>query len=413
MNILSTDQFTDKLFRQQKRELAILNAIIQTVSSSYNLKETLESALEIILSVVGSQTGWICLLDDDHSCSAFVGQKGLCFSNDNGESVSCLVDCVCGRVQQTKDVVVIRQLRKGCPLLLEPVIGRQVIGHVSVPLTTKARVVGQLNVAFSDQQHADQMDIDLLKAIGPQLAVAVENARLWEDVQAKESLRKELLKKVVSAQEEERSRISRELHDELGQNLTSLLLRLQVLEKTNQETASRELIAGLKESTVGMLASIHDLALELRPAILDDLGLIPALAQYARSCPDRIGIEVDFAVIGEDGKRLSREVETTLYRIIQESLTNVARHSGSRKASILVKFAERSLTAVLEDNGVGFDLKEIRTGQAKKSRLGLYGMEERIALVGGAFTIETAPGAGTHIYIEVPISGAASSPPTN
>ncbi len=113
---IAQDELTQKLFRQQKRELAILNAIIQTLSSSYNLKDTLESALEIILGVVESSTGWICLLNDS-SCSAFVGSKGLCFTDESCGPTPCLVQCVCGRVQATKDVVIIRQLAKGCPLL--------------------------------------------------------------------------------------------------------------------------------------------------------------------------------------------------------------------------------------------------------------------------------------------------------
>lgn len=410
MNGIAQDELTEKLLRQQKRELAILYAIIQTVSRSYNLEETLESALEIILSVVGSSTGWICLLDDQQGCSAFVGQKGLCYAKDASGATPCLVQCVCGRVQKTRDVVVMRSLSKGCPLLKEQAgLEERVVGHVSVPMVTGSRLVGQLNVAFGDPRMADEMDIDLLKAIGPQLAVAVENARLWEAVQEKEKLRSELLKKVVTAQEEERRRIARELHDELGQELNSLLVRLQVLEKQTAGDAARQTIAGLKATTGEMLASIHDLALELRPPVLDDLGLVPALAQYTRTCKANLGIEVDFEVIGPAEQRFSREVETTLYRIVQEALNNVARHAKVERASVLLRVTERSAAVIIEDNGVGFDFKAVRSGQARRNRLGLYGMEERVALVGGSLTIETAPGMGTHIYAEVPLQAAGGA----
>jgi signal transduction histidine kinase len=151
-----------------------------------------------------------------------------------------------------------------------------------------------------------------------------------------------------------------------------------------------------------MLESIHDLALELRPPILDDLGLVPALAQYTRGCPEHIGLEVDFEVVGEASRRLPREMETTLYRIVQESLTNVARHAQAKKASVLLRVSECSVAAIIEDNGVGFDLNNVRAGQARQNRLGLYGMQERVALVGGSITFETAPGQGTNIYAEVP-----------
>lgn len=404
MDSLVTDDLTEKLLRQQKRELAILNAIIQTVSSSYNLKDTLESALQIILSVLGSDTGWICLIDDDRSCTAFVGKQGLCLSTADGERTPCLVQCVCSHVQKTRDVVIVRQLNKGCPLLVEPDAQRQnIVGHVSVPMMTRARLVGQLNVAFSEQQQADQMDVDLLKAIGPQLAVAVENARLWEDVQEKEALRKELLKRVVTVQEDERRRISRELHDELGQEINSLLVRLKVLQKIGDCPAGREIITGLEESASAMLGLIHDMALELRPTILDDLGLVPALAQYIRDCPEHLNLVVDFEVIGGESRRLPREIETTLYRIVQESLTNAARHAQTGRASVLLRLGKERVMAIIEDNGVGFDLNHVRTGPEKKTRLGLYGMQERVALVGGKLTIETSPGAGTHIYAEVPL----------
>lgn len=410
MNISQFDltppnKLSEKLFLQQNHQLAILNAIIQTVSSSYNLHDTLEAALEIVLTVAKAPTGWICLMDDDNSCSAFVGHQGLCFSGEGNEPAPCLVMCVCSRVRRTGDVVMIRNLAPGCPLITASQAdgNKKIQGHVSIPLTTKARIVGQLNVSFSEPSQADQMDIELLKTISQPLAVAIESARLWEAVQEKEKLQKELLKKVVTAQEEERRRISRELHDEFGQEMTSMLVRLKVLEKMDRDAQAGEVIDGLKQSVSQLLGSIHDLALELRPTTLDDLGLVPALSQYAKTCPANLGITVDFAEMGIGGRRLPREIETTLYRIIQESLTNVARHARVKKASVLLRKNEKSITAIIEDNGVGFEKDEVNSSQAKRRRLGLYGMEERVALIGGAMTIESKPGSGTTIYVEIPL----------
>lgn len=391
----------EKLIWQQKRQLAILNAIIQTVSSSYNLKETLEAALEIILTVVNSSVGWICLLEEEDTCTAFVGFKGFCLPNNQGKQNPCFTRCVCSRIRQTRETVVLRKLSEGCPLLLiQDGQEKAIIGHVSVPLTTRSRIVGQLNIAFNDPSQADQMDVDLLKTIGPQLAVAIDNARLWEEIQIKERMRSELLKEVVTAQEEERRRISRELHDELGQELTSMLVRLQVLEKGESQENSGQIVQDLKRSVGSLLSTIHDLALELRPASLDDLGLVPALEHYFRDCPSRIGVEVDFEVMGINGSRLPRQMEITLYRVIQESLTNVARHSGVKNASVLLRHDPHAIIAIIEDNGVGFDIK---TGQASTGRLGLYGMEERIALVGGKLTIESRSGGGTSVFVEIPL----------
>jgi signal transduction histidine kinase len=281
---------------------------------------------------------------------------------------------------------------------------RLVTGHISVPLTVKSKIVGQLNIAFNNPEKIVKEDVDLLRTIGPQLAVAIENARLWEELQQKERMRTELLKKVVQAQEDERQRISRELHDELGQSMTSLLIGLKLLEKAGLDDEGYLVIGNLSGTVSGMLSSIHDMALELRPAALDDLGLAPALAQYARESQARLGFKIDFEVIGMNGRRLPREVETTLYRIIQESLTNVARHSMASKTSIILKQSENSIIAIVEDNGIGFDTKQ---ALEKPHRLGLYGMQERAALVGGKLTVESTIGMGTTIYIEVPLEPTA------
>ncbi len=193
----------------------------------------------------------------------------------------------------------------------------------------------------------------------------------------------------------------------MGQELTSLLVRLQVLENLDGHPSGGDVIRELKETTSRMLEGIHDLALELRPTSLDDLGLAPALAQYTRSCPSYLGIEVDFEAIGIRDDRFPREIETTLYRIVQESLTNVARHSGAKKASVLLKRDEGKIAVIIEDTGVGFDPKENLSSPAKKNRLGIYGMEERVSLVGGSLAIESSPGNGTIVYIEIPISAGA------
>jgi signal transduction histidine kinase len=399
------DPRSDTTLTQQKRELAILNAIFQTISDSSGLKETLERSLEVILSYISSSIGWVCLLDEQGGCYSFVGQKGLCTSAEEGGLGPCLAHCVCDRVRKTREVVVIDRLAPGCPLLLlEGGKERLITGHVSVPLTAKSRIVGQLNVAFNNPEKIVKEDVDLLRTIGPQLAVAIENARLWEELQHKERMRTELLKKVVQAQEDERRRISRELHDELGQSMTSLLIGLKLLEKAGLDDESYMVIGNLTGTVSGMLSSIHDMALELRPTSLDDLGLAPALAQYARESQARLGFKIDFEVIGMNGRRLPREVESTLYRIIQESLTNVARHSMASKVSIILRQSENSIIAIVEDNGVGFDTKQ---AQEKNHRLGLYGMQERASLVGGKLTVESTLGVGTTIYVEVPLEPKA------
>lgn len=388
---------------QHLRELEILNSIFQIMSSANSLAETLEKALEFVLTMIDSTVGWVCLHDQDENCFSFVGYKGLCFSNANASP--CLISCVCDRVRKTKEVVIVNKLTKGCPLLLiknENQPEELIVGHVSVPLVTNSRLVGQLNIAFNDPQHIRQGDIDLLRTVAPHLAVLIENVRLWEELQNKEIRLKKLLNSVVNAQEEERQRISRELHDEMGQNLTSLLIGLRILENSDTCSEKENIIGGMTRTVTGMITSIHDLALELRPTSLDDLGLIPALTQFFSECPDRIGIDVDYQVVGESNRQLSHEAEITVYRILQESLTNVARHAKASKANVILNLGGDSFIAIIEDNGIGFDPKTVNRDQTKVKHIGLYGMEERAALVGGTFIVESTLGSGTSIFVEIP-----------
>jgi signal transduction histidine kinase len=270
-------------------------------------------------------------------------------------------------------------------------------------------VVGQLNIAFPDRMNLSRLDLDFLASLGPQLGVAIENARLWQEVRRKDSIRAELLKKVVGAQEEERRRIARGLHDEMGQMLTSLLVGLKVMEKTSDPLEARQVGERMKNTVTEMLEAIHNLAVELRPTVLDDLGLVPAIDDFARSCPNRLGIQVKVSSGGMNGHRLPYEVETTLYRIVQEALTNVARHAHTDCARVLLEYRGGSVVAIVEDAGCGFNVDKTLSAPDMRERLGIYTMQERAALIGGKMEIESSPGKGTTLFVQVPLRRAAES----
>jgi signal transduction histidine kinase len=202
---------------------------------------------------------------------------------------------------------------------------------------------------------------------------------------------------VVDAQELERRRLARELHDETGQALTSILLGLKTLEETLEADEARAATARLRELVVATLQDVRRLAVELRPSALDDFGLVAALEHLASSFSEQTGIAIDLGVaLGTE--RLPGEVETALYRIVQESLTNVVKHARARHVSIALTRMEGSVTAVVEDDGQGFDPDEAPSGG-----FGLIGMRERLALLGGRLRIESSPGAGTTIAADVPL----------
>jgi len=214
-----------------------------------------------------------------------------------------------------------------------------------------------------------------------------------------------LLGKIITTQEEERQRIARELHDEVGQSITSLMIGFRLLENQDPEKM-RQGIANLKRLSAQTLDEVRHLALELRPSSIDDLGLIAALQQYTREYTDKFGVNADFQASGFEGKRLRPEVEIALYRIVQEALTNVAKHSGATKVSVLMSIRNSSIVAIVEDNGKGFDVRSILASRTKEKKLGLYGMQERASLIGGVLTIEADPGKGTTIFVEVPLTSS-------
>ena len=216
----------------------------------------------------------------------------------------------------------------------------------------------------------------------------------------RDQLRARYVSGVIAAQEDERKRIARELHDSASQSLTSLLVGLKAMSTTCDAPDVRQHAEELRGVAAQTLDDVHRLALQLRPSVLDDLGLPAALERYVAECRRRYRLQIDLAMRGLEAERLPAQVETALYRIVQESLTNVARHAAARTASVLVERRNGRVRAIIEDDGRGFD-----PAGAGQERLGLYGIRERAELLGGTLTIESAPGQGTSLFIEVPIAG--------
>lgn len=216
--------------------------------------------------------------------------------------------------------------------------------------------------------------------------------------------REELLRRLVTAQEEERHRIARELHDQMGQYLAALMIGLKLLGNSlESHPSANSNIAQLQELTLSFSQEMRRLALELRPSALDDLGLQTALINYLDEWSERYKIKIDFHSNGLNKQRLPLEIETTLYRVIQEALTNIQKHSQARRVSIILENRKGRVMAVLEDNGVGFDVEAALNAPAAERRLGLRGMRERVEAVGGTFEIESTPDVGTTIVARIPV----------
>jgi signal transduction histidine kinase len=260
-----------------------------------------------------------------------------------------------------------------------------------VPLIARDQAIGVLQI--HDKEGADTRfdhdDFRLAETFAARAAVAVELSQ---------RVARDTVRRVVEAQELERRRLARELHDETGQALASILLGLKPLEDALADDDARAALAELREHVVAALQDVRRLAVELRPAVLGDFGLVPALERLVDSFGEQTGIRVDFhSALGES--RLPNEVETALYRVMQEALTNSVKHANARNVSVSLAPRGSSVAAVIEDDGEGFDPRTVR-GEG----IGLIGMRERLALLDGRLEVESRPGAGTTVAVEVPVA---------
>ena len=241
-------------------------------------------------------------------------------------------------------------------------------------------------------------EIGRLASTFNQMASNLEKYR--QEILEKEKTRLFLLDKIVRAQEEERRTISRELHDQMGQSLSAILFSLQSESKSGDDPPGRH--KPLEVKLRGLIGDVQKLAWNMRPSILDDYGLDSSLARYAEEMSRQLGITVDYQYLGPPNHpRLPEHVETTLYRITQEAITNVARHAAATRASIVVIHQLDNVTLLVEDNGRGF--KTDATAKDGLHSLGLTGMKERAGLLGGTCVVESEVGKGTAVRIQIPL----------
>jgi signal transduction histidine kinase len=262
-----------------------------------------------------------------------------------------------------------------------------------------------MNLVLPGRRAFDSRSLQMLSAVGHQIGLAVERGLLFDEVASKERTRGELLEKLLTAHEDERRRIARELHDEAGQALTALIVNLELATQEMSPERLRAQLGQLRDLAERTLGEIRRLIYDLRPSILDDLGLVAALRWYAKNLLDPRGIAWTLSVEGISS-RLPGGLETVAFRLIQEALTNVLRHAEATSVAIHLEATGRELHVRIEDNGRGFDPRLARPG-TRSGGFGLLGMQERVELVGGKWEVQSTPGAGTVVVATLPIRDAA------
>ncbi|MGH2425055.1 MAG: histidine kinase [bacterium] len=379
---------------QRSRDLVTMSAIAEALNRSLDVREALGRALSQLVALMRVTSGWIFLRSGNEF--RVVAAENLPHELAANQMERMQGDCRClqmlrdGQLTQAVNIVNCLRLEKA---------GWDHPRHVTVPLRTASDIIGAMNLILPKRRTLRSRELATLSAIGHQIGLAAERARLYEEVREKEALQGELLEKLISAHEDERRRIARELHDEAGQALSALILNLEIAEQSQRalEAAQLAKLKGIAEHT---LAEVRRLIYDLRPSILDDFGLAAALRSYVKETIEPQDLEVTMNIAGLHD-RLPSYVETAVFRIVQEALTNILKHAGANHAKVDVEQRNGRIEMTIADDGRGFNLNEVATN--REGGMGLLGMRERAGLLGGIMTIHSTPGSGTRLEVVIPI----------
>ncbi|MCX5813325.1 MAG: PAS domain S-box protein [Proteobacteria bacterium] len=404
-DITKSKEAEDRI-RERNLELEVLNDIITSVSSSLHLPEILETLKNVFIDKLHIKTGGIFFYNEVTHRISMEMSWGVPFAMLHDFETFAVDSYGTGMVMQKSESTVVKShvypIQSNDSLSNE--FRRIWQSSFCIPLEAKNEIQGMIFLIDKEFGKFQASQIAFFRTLGKQIGVATQNARLFEQVKQSHAQMKALSLKLVEVQEAERRYLARELHDEIGQQLTGLKFALEM----NALQSAGETKAGLMnaQSMVNKLVAIvRELSLNLRPSMLDDLGLLLTLPWHFERFTSRMNIHVVFEHMGLSDKKFPLEMETAVFRIIQEALTNVARHAKVNEATVRLWSDEAVLGVQIEDHGVGFNPEAVlKTGNTS----GLNGMRERAVLLGGHFTIEAHPGAGTRLSAEFPISSLQS-----
>ena len=399
---------------QRTKELSSLLSVSETLTSLTNLSNleaALGSALDKTLEIMKGSIGGILLLDEEKKQLYYRVHRG--FSQRYvGEMSLGLGEGIAGKVAQTGESVLLEDISTEPHAARPDLISTEGLrAFASVPLRSKEKIWGVLNIASSETRKFSPADVRLLEGIAAQIATAIENAQLHREVQRKEKIRGELLQELLSIQEDERKRIARELHDETSQVLASLTASLEAASSMlpGNVDKSKALVKKAQALSVDVLDEINRLIYELRPALLDDWGLVAAARWLADNRLGAAGVEVNFRTVGRE-RRLQPQLETTLFRVIQEAVNNIAKHAQAKHTSISLRFMKKAVEVRIGDDGRGFDVEEAISSKDRPRGLGLLGMKERVELANGTLSIRSQPdGGGTEIDVKISLNREVSN----
>lgn len=401
----------EEQIRRQTARAESLVRVASRLNAQLDLEGVLKAICEETARALNVHATSISLYDEKRDALYHAGGFGL--PPEYGERTQPVPRAIYNEYAKQMDSLIVLQDVQDIPYLPDAdlYVALNIHTIVFADMLRQQQLVGCLNIiTFSQVRYFTEEELALLKDLANQAVQAITNARLYEALQREERARAGLLHKILTAQEDERKRIARELHDETSQGLTALMLGLDTVRMALAVDARKaeEHLQTIKSIAEGMLENIHRLIADLRPSLLDDLGLVPAIAWYGEQRLNPLGIAL---YLDEDGLqgRLSPAMETALFRIVQEAMTNVVRHA--RASAVTVRLIRRGgyLTLQIADNGCGFDPQILQSADPRSEGLGLRGIQERVNILGGEFYLQPAPGQGTAITVHVPIPEAEAA----
>jgi len=372
------------------RQLESLHEVVRSMSGETDLDQLLEVVCRRLRELIGARLALIALPAAD-------GGLRVAAVDAQGGDHELLGHVFRGDRSKTSRVLERRQSARVDSILDDPEVDQDearrmgIRTGIYVPLVAGGRPIGIVVVHDKLGREARFSDADLRVA-------EIFAARAAVAVDLSERVARDTVRRVIEAQELERRRLARELHDETGQALTSILLGLKGIRAARSDEEAERNEAELRELVVQALQDVRSLAVELRPTALDDFGLVPALERLVETFSERSGIK---AVVEQHlgAERLPPETETALYRLVQEALTNVVKHAAATNVSVVLTRRDGGVSALIEDDGRGF-----AEGEVSDDALGLVGMRERLGLLDGTLTIESSPRGGTALAAYVPLT---------
>jgi signal transduction histidine kinase len=396
--------------------LSVASDVASRIAAASTLEHICDNLLDEAVALAGATCAEVLLRDPETrqlTCLAHRGPFPWCTAELGGQRLGARLFQL---ATEDAQAVVIPGLNEEERVHLKAPAAGHLQQALSIPMRVRGQIVGVMNFCGDDGAAFSGETVRLLNLLATIAALALENAHLYEEADARARIRRELLAREIKVQEEERRRIARELHDEVGQSLTGLIMSLDALEQTlpldgRERSHLRRYLTEARDIASGTLQEIRRVIFDLRPTLLDDLGLAAAVDWYAKTSLSKAGIQPIVRASGLDS-RLPQQLEVALYRLVQEAVANVIKHSYARECTVSLTGGNGAVETLVEDDGRGFDPDKI--SRAGEEHLGIVGMEERVRSLGGQFAIDSQPGGGTRVCIRIPLtSGGASGGDTS